>query len=680
MMTSDPFSLSFNQATTHYFNKDFKEAIGSLNTCLELHPTDAGSFYLRAECNYRLKNYNQSEEDIQKAIVRDPKCASAFFLRGNLFHERYKDFSKAIEDYSLAIQLNSEVFSYYLNRATCYFRVRMFEEAVEDLDRSIALQSSDRALAQRGKVRAAAKQYEKAIVDYSEAILANKSHTMYYNNRAECYFHLGRHEEAMRDLERAHELCPNSVTALHLKGMIFHAKKNYLEAIDCYSKAITDKGTNPIFYFNRGESYRKLKMYSECLEDYSTAIKLDSHDVDNYNNRGNVYFAMGKYQQAIDDYSSCIGIQSSFSIFYFNRGNCYFQMKKYREAVSDFGKAIELNPNYIKAYNKRGLALTFLKDFQLALIDYSNVIQNYKGENVSYLYNRGNCYYELGMFSEALQDLDRVLIQNDKYDLAYNRRGIVFYRMKNYKDAISNFTKAIDLCTTNPIYFCNRGDSYYYSKNYPEAISDFNLAILKLTDPNVLSDCYYKLGRTFYARKEHSLAIKNYSKALTFQSDNPYYLFHQGNAYIKLRDRTKAMAAYDEAIRLDPNFADAIFKRGNVYYSQKLYEKSALEYSRCISIQSNNATYFYSRGNCYRVLERYQEALQDLETAINLNKKCYQAFNIRGLVFMLKHEYKHAMSDFLQLENKNFQYKKEFAQLLKNNVSEITQQGTGRYQ
>ena len=67
------------------------------------------------------------------------------------------------------------------------------------------------AAKQRGNEHFALKEYENALVEYSNAIALNSDDHTYYSNRSACLFRLGRYEEAVSDGRKCIDLRPEWV-------------------------------------------------------------------------------------------------------------------------------------------------------------------------------------------------------------------------------------------------------------------------------------------------------------------------------------------------------------------------------------------------------------------------------------------------------------------------------------
>ncbi len=65
-------------------------------------------------------------------------------------------------------------------------------------------------------------------------------------------------------------------------------------------------------------------------------------------------------------------------------------------------------------------------------------------------YNRGNAYFYLGKYDEAIADYNQVIKLKPKYAEAYSNRGNVYKKLKKYDEAIADYEKFIELAKSNP--------------------------------------------------------------------------------------------------------------------------------------------------------------------------------------------------------------------------------------
>ena len=66
-------------------------------------------------------------------------------------------------------------------------------------------------------------------------------------------------------------------------------------------------------------------------------------------------------------------------------------------------------------------------------------------EELNYYYNRGDTFFDLGKFEDAIQDYNKAIDLNPNDESVYYNRGVAFIYLNEYEKAIENLSKAIDL-------------------------------------------------------------------------------------------------------------------------------------------------------------------------------------------------------------------------------------------
>ena len=154
----------------------------------------SGSFYMA------IKYYNM-------AIVRDSSNAAIYDDRA-ISKAMIKDYLGAIEDETWAIQKDSLVSVYFLNRGFAKSEAGFCKEAVKDFNRSILLQPEDniKAYADRGSAYAKLNEHSNAIKDFTKVIEIVPTAKDAYYLRGLSYIALKKNGQACLDFEKSSEL------------------------------------------------------------------------------------------------------------------------------------------------------------------------------------------------------------------------------------------------------------------------------------------------------------------------------------------------------------------------------------------------------------------------------------------------------------------------------------------
>ena len=113
-------------------------------------------------------------------------------------------FSKAVEAYSLAIQVNPDFLSAYIERALCYQKMSYYTKAVKDL---------------------------KLVIE------KDKEHSIAYNNLGNVYYEMGAPLKAIKSFNKTIELSPNYNKAYYNRGYVYNDLGKKAKACADWKKA-----------------------------------------------------------------------------------------------------------------------------------------------------------------------------------------------------------------------------------------------------------------------------------------------------------------------------------------------------------------------------------------------------------------------------------------------------------
>lgn len=88
-----------------------------------------------------------------------------------------------------------------------------------------------------------AKNYEKAIEFYTEALEENTDHTI-LGNRSMAYLNLGKFEMALSDANECIKIKPDWGKGYHRKGTALHKMRKFEDSMEAYAKGLEIDPTN----------------------------------------------------------------------------------------------------------------------------------------------------------------------------------------------------------------------------------------------------------------------------------------------------------------------------------------------------------------------------------------------------------------------------------------------------
>ena len=226
---------------------------------------------------------------------------------------------------------------------------------------------------------------------------------------------------------------PNLSRALMNRGVVYASLGQWDNAIDDYSKAITNDTKNIKAYYNRGVAYANLKQWDNAMADYSKAIEINPKYKDGYYNRGVVYATHGQWDKAIADFSEAIKIDpKNMKEAYYNRAVAYATLGDWYNAITDYSKVIGIDPDNTNAYSNRGIAYASLGQYYNSIKDYSRAIEIAPNNSKAWT-NRGIAYATMGQLEKAINDFTRALEIDPHNSNAFTNRKIAYEQMQNIK-------------------------------------------------------------------------------------------------------------------------------------------------------------------------------------------------------------------------------------------------------
>ncbi|MCL0054051.1 tetratricopeptide repeat protein [Dehalococcoidia bacterium] len=212
-------------------------------------------------------------------------------------------------------------------------------KAIEDFSQAIYLDSGHcPAFYARGFSHAKLGEHKKAIGDYGEALKINHYLGQVHYGMGVSYDALGDQNSAIYHYVKAINLDPDSST--------------YKQALDNYSEVAEMQPWNSEALYNLGMVGKEMRDYESAIENFTKMIRIQPDWEDGYLRRAQCYEAKNEYQLASEDYSHVIRIRNDGGPFG-RRGYCFQRIGEYQKAIDDYTTVIENDRPHYKTYLHR---------------------------------------------------------------------------------------------------------------------------------------------------------------------------------------------------------------------------------------------------------------------------------------------------------------------------------------
>jgi tetratricopeptide (TPR) repeat protein len=224
-----------------------------------------------------------------------------------------KDYEKAINYFTKAINDDNDSFIAYYKRGLAYLYINQFNLSADDFTRALELDSTS----------------------------ADS-----YNNRGLAYSYLGDLASAVKDFDKALKIDPKFAQALINRGSAFISQNNYEKALKDFNSVLKIDKKNPELYLQRARLYYSKEKFAESIKDYSMAIALGMNNAKIFYNRANAYFKNRQLKEAIDDYSKSHELDPKDLDALNNRAYAYKELGLDTLAESDHQKISDMKKNF----------------------------------------------------------------------------------------------------------------------------------------------------------------------------------------------------------------------------------------------------------------------------------------------------------------------------------------------
>lgn len=212
----------------------------------------------------------------------------------------------ALKRYRLAESLNQNDSEIKSNIAGILFDKDEYFEAEQYYEKALNIHPKNaNILFNKGALLQHLKRFQEALTLYEKALEYSPRFVRAINNKAAILDHLGQYELAEEAYKRALLIEPKNIEVLNNLGSI-NRKKNPLEALNYYEKALKIDGKNLIVTFNKANVLQDIGDYDEAVKCYEKC-KNDGLDVSGlYVGLATIYQHKGQHDLAFENYKKAL--------------------------------------------------------------------------------------------------------------------------------------------------------------------------------------------------------------------------------------------------------------------------------------------------------------------------------------------------------------------------------------
>jgi len=295
------------QALAHAALGRWKEAISSFSKAVDLKADDWESWCGRGRAHAELSEWHQAAQDYSQAIKLKEADWGEWYVRG-VVYSRLGQYEKAGSDLSRALELGAKGWGVRAERGYASLQRQDYGSALSDYSEVIRLNPDVTAYVNRGLAHDSMGEFDKAILDFNEAIHLDASHVFAFTNRGESYRKKGDYSKAIADSTEALRLDPSSSWGYLHRGDAYSDDTDFDKAIADYTEVLDREPNNAYAFRRRGSAYLAKRKFDKAIADYTEVLRLNPSNVDDYIARGIAYQKNGEYDKAVADGAEAIRV------------------------------------------------------------------------------------------------------------------------------------------------------------------------------------------------------------------------------------------------------------------------------------------------------------------------------------------------------------------------------------
>ena len=244
--------------------------------------------------------------------------------------------------------------------------------AIQQFSKAIEIDSNfSAAYFYRGIAEFKTGDYETAIADFNRVAQLDTTLKIIHMYQGFAYRQLGDNEHSLQAFNTYRKSQKNLRSVeYNIIGKAKMQNGDVSGAIEDFEQAL-DSQTSESQYYYLFQALFNNKEYREALEQINLAIAENEGFYGYYLNRGNTKLMLGEFNEAINDYNYALSLEPGVPDSYFLRGRALDTLKRHDLAIIDFTKAIELNPDDGTYYSKRGNARFAIGNRSGACLDWT---------------------------------------------------------------------------------------------------------------------------------------------------------------------------------------------------------------------------------------------------------------------------------------------------------------------
>ncbi|NNN04388.1 MAG: tetratricopeptide repeat protein [Elusimicrobia bacterium] len=593
-----------------------QKALADLDAALKLQPDSTDLLVARGELEARLKHDVEALADLTRAARLAPKDAPVLVARASFYASRGKS-ELAQADFDSAIEADPDDADAYNDRGALRANAYAdYDKALADVRKAVALRPGDPAYRfNLGMLDVKARQYLKAVLDFSDALALKGPAARVLAARAEAKFLLGDHLGAKLDIEAAIENDPKSAATYEELGFMRLRARQYEQAVRDLNQALAADGAVASVYTKRGLAYAGLGDLKSALSDLHRAVELDPRAKDAWTWLCQAERVDGDLKSSAQACASAAAVDSQYGPAYLQSALTRFELKQYARAIEDADAAWQLGVRRPQALLAKAASQVALRQYRDAHRTFLEALD--MDPSVSSPYLGFTAGHPAGRdYLAAVIAFDAQMQQDGREPYSYIARGDALQSAGQDDKAVLEYTKALELDGNNADAYVGRALALAAQDSLEAAQTDLLRAVELEPDA---ADPRVRVAVVLTLRRAYTNALSELGKALQIAPKSAETHLRAGNAHYFLKEFDKALENYELAVAEDPLDARAQVGLGLGRLALGRRDDAVESFSRAIALDPLSDRAYRNRASTWWAEGKYGNAAADYRTASLVN-------------------------------------------------------------
>jgi TonB family protein len=255
--------------------------------------------------------------------------------------------------------------------------------------------------------------YEKAIIEFDEALRLKPDDLEAMMGLADAYEHSDKVEDAIATLNKAAAAFPDKRQPLDKLIPILTRKERYSEASQMQKRLCELDSQNSYCFTNLGYYWMQARRADQAIEAYKKASELAPKSASPLHGLGAAYMTSGRFEEALEAYKRALASEPAYRLAYrlqYEIGRACLMLNRREEGRGAFEKSIEINPRFAEGH----IALA-------------------------------SAYHETSTYDEAERELKKAIEVSATNESAHHALGEIYLHERRLEEAERSFRESLKL-------------------------------------------------------------------------------------------------------------------------------------------------------------------------------------------------------------------------------------------